>query len=594
MTASPRIERLRELMRQRGMQVYLIPGTDPHRSEYTPDTWARRRWISGFTGSNGDVAVSLAEAGLWTDSRYFLQAERELAGSGISMFRLGEAGEPELYEWIAERAADAAGVDRSLLSEAAAGELRAQVESRGARLLETDENLVDLIWKDRPDIPAAPVTPYPPEYAGESVAGKLSRLRGLMSRQGAEVLVLSALDSIAWLFNLRGGDVAFTPVAVAYATVEEDAAHLFLHAGKATPELGAALDGLVALHDYREFGEHLRGTAAQGRAVWVDPREGSRRVISLLDGAGRVIRRRNPVPLMKAVKNHVELQGFRAANRRDGAAMVRFLRWLEHTVEKSRPSELQIAEQLEMFRAQDPLYRGPSFAAIVGYGPHAAVVHYRATPESSAKLDRCGVVLIDSGGQYLDGTTDITRTVALGDPEEEVRRNFTLVLEGHLRLAATRFPEGTRGAALDTIARLPLWRCGLDYGHGTGHGIGSYLGVHEGPHAISATSGHEVALEPGMLVSIEPGYYEAGRYGLRVENLAIVIADEETADRSRRFLKLENVTLCPIDRRLVDPGLLGAEVRGLLDDYHRRVREALTPLLGGEDSDWLAAATQAL
>lgn len=532
---------------------------------------------------------------LWTDSRYFLQAERELSGSGIELFRMGMPRTPHAHEWLAGALSpgEAVGADPALLSADEARDLEGVLAPAGIEVRWIEDNLVDGLWADRPALPSAPALPHALEHAGESAADKLGRLRSAMTSARARSAAVTALDAIAWLFNLRGGDIEFNPLVIAYALVTGEQASLFVDPAKVSPELVRALAGTVDILPYDRFFAELAETARAASPVWVDPAT-SQAVARTARDAGKVLLRRLPLSLMKAVKNDVEIAGSRRAHLSDGLAMARFFHWLSGTAPSDRVTELSAAAHLEGLRARDPLYRGPSFPTISSYGDHGAVVHYRPTPETDTPLEPRGLYLLDSGGQYLDATTDVTRTVALGEPTSEQRELFTLVLKGAIRLASTVFPEGTKGVQLDTLARLPLWERGLDYGHGTGHGVGSYLCVHEGPQSISPVSGFGAALGEGMVVSIEPGYYRAGEFGLRTENLALVVSDSQLSSEAAEYFRFETLTLCPINLSLVEPRLLDARECSWLNAYHRKVREALTPRLEDEVATWLAAATRSI
>lgn len=591
-----RIGALRRLMGEHGIQGYVVPSTDPHQSEYVPALWERRRWLSGFTGSAGDAAVTLGKAGLWTDSRYFIQAEEQLRGSGIELFKLGVPGTPELFAWLAAEVGQggAVGIDPRLVSASGAARIERTLGRKGVALRRIEENLVDRLWTDRPPPPDAPLEVWPERFAGEPAADKLRRLRSEMERLGADAHVVTALDAVAWLFNVRGADVEYNPVAIAYAVVTRDAAELFVAPGKVTDEARRHLAPVAAVRDYAAVRERLSELGRSGARVLVDPDSVSDWVAEAIGHGADHVLEASPIALLKAVKNPVEIAGFRAAHVRDGVALVKHLAWLDKAVPGGAVTELRAAARLEELRRGQELYRGPSFATIAAYADHGAIVHYEPTPETDARLRPEGLLLLDSGGQYLDGTTDVTRTIALGPPTAEQKDRFTRVLQGHLDLAHTSFPAGTAGKQLDTIARLPLWRTGLNFGHGTGHGVGAYLSVHEGPHAISFYRCTGVALREGMVTSIEPGFYKAGAFGIRIENLVVVVPDEGRSAGDFKFKRFENLTLCPIDLRLVEPGLLTAEEIAELDAYHREVREKLAALLDADERAWLEAATRPL
>jgi Xaa-Pro aminopeptidase len=593
MSARTRLKQLRELMRKNGVWAYLVPSTDPHQSEYVPDCWQRRPWLSGFTGSAGDLLVTLESAGLWTDGRYFLQAERELKGSGIKLFRQGVKGVPTMSAWLAQhlKKGQGVGVDPRLLSRAGAADLRGAVEGAGGKLKLLEDNLVDRIWADRPAPSKSPIEALPDELTGEPTRSKLRRLRKLMQERRVDAHVLTALDAIAWLFNIRGQDVDHNPVAIAYAIVERERVCLFIDEDKVPRDVRRAL-GRCDLRPYEAMGPELARLARARSRVWIDGRTVNAWVLQKLGGCDLVVEA-SPIALMKAHKNAAEVAGMKAAHHRDGRALVRFLCWLEGAVPAGGVTELSAAARLRELRAEGERFRGESFSTIAAYAGHGAIVHYRPSEETSAALRPEGIFLLDSGGQYLDGTTDVTRTVLLGgEPTAEQRDRFTRVLKGHIGIARCRFPAGTAGRQIDVLARLALWAAGLDYAHGTGHGVGAYLNVHEGPQAISPTRCIGIPLEEGNILSNEPGFYKEGEYGIRIENLILTVRDEELSRADAPFLRFEPITLCPIERRLIDPALLDEPERQWLNDYHRRVREELSPELIPLEQSWLEWATE--
>ncbi len=596
MNTREKIAALRRLMEKNRLTAYLVPSTDPHQSEYVPECWRRRPWLSGFTGSAGDVLVTRKEAGLWTDGRYFLQAEEELRGSGIQLYKMGEPDVPTIQEYLARtlKKGDVLGADPQVLSLDRARKLERTLQAAGAALALSVENLVDLLWTDQPPVPAAPIRIQEEKYAGESVRSKLTRLREAMREKKVLAHVLTVLDSIAWLYNIRGRDASYNPVAVAYALVTPKKAFLFIAPAKVPPETARRLGGSVEIRPYHELAGALREMGKRRQRVWIDGETASRWVADLLQGAD-LVTEASPVVLQKARKNPVEIEGMRQAHVRDGAAMVRFLRWLENEVGKDGLTEISAAEKLEEFRALGDLFQAPSFETISGYGGHGAIVHYRVTEQTDVRLRALGIYLVDSGGQYLDGTTDVTRTVLMGGrATREQKDRFTRVLKGHIALARVRFPKGVRGIRLDTLARLPLWEVGLDYHHGTGHGVGSHLNVHEGPQSISWSRDTGAALEPGNILSNEPGYYQTGDYGFRIENLVLVVDAPRPSKNAPPSLGFETLTLVPIDTRLVEPKLLTPEETKWLNDYHRQVEKTLSPMLDGADRRWLKKACAAI
>jgi Xaa-Pro aminopeptidase len=584
-------------MKRAGLDAYLVPSTDPHQSEYTPARWKRRQWITGFTGSVGDAVITLETACLWADSRYYIQAEAELEGSGITLQRQGEKDVPTLREWLGKnlQKGQTLGVDPRLVSLKGLDQLRESVKKASAKIKLTDRNLVDLIWDDQPPSPEAPVVRHPISFAGKSTPDKLKAIRAKLSKEEAEALVVTRLDNVAWLFNLRGQDVEFTPVALSYGLLTADRALLFIDPDKVPPAVARSLGSAVELRPYEALREELRALAAAKAKVWVDPDAANAWIGQALKSA-ELVRKTSPIPAIKARKNAVELLGARRAHLRDGLALVRFFCWLEGAVGHSKVTELDAAARIEGLRAEHDLYRGPSFRTISAFGSHGAIVHYAPTAETDRRLRPGGIYLLDSGGQYLDGTTDVTRTVLLGgEASTEQRDQFTRVLKGAIALARAKFPAGTMGMQLDAFARRSLWEAGLDYGHGTGHGVGSYLGVHESPPGVAPPKRMvKGGLEVGQILSDEPGYYRQGRYGFRTENLVLVVRDEELSRPKSPFLRFETLTLCPIDRRLIEPALLDEVELRWLNDYHDEVLRRLSPELSPKEADWLEAATQPL
>lgn len=592
MSVRKQLASLRHRMKQRNLAAYLVPSADPHLSEYPPERWKRREYLSGFTGSAGDLVVTPKVAGLWTDGRYFLQAERELSGSGIQLFRSGEEGVDSIESFLRKnvRKGKSLGCDPRLLSEERAESLEEALAEVGAQLRLIDENLVDLVWSEQPDFPTEPAELLPRRFSGRTTSMKLRDIRGAMRERGADLLVVTSLDAVAWLFNLRGGDVPYNPVVIAYALVTQKGAALFVPPGKIPTQLRAKLGREVSVHQYDGFGAALRKRSNPNVVAWVDPESATRWVFDNLRSS-TILREMSPISLRKARKNPQEIAGTRIAHERDGVAMVRFLHWLHKNVGKGDVTEISAADKLEEFRAQGDNFQGLSFHTISAFGPNGAIIHYRSTEETNAKLGKKGIYLVDSGAQYLDGTTDITRTVLLGRTStKKQREHFTRVLKGHIALARARFPRGVRGMRLDTLARVPLWEKGLDYSHGTGHGVGSYLNVHEGPQSISPGRCNGAALEPGNVQSNEPGLYLPGEYGIRIENLILVVEDSQKGANGDGFLSFETLTLCPIDRRLIDVKLLTPEERKWLNDYHARVKKTLSPELNREEKAWLKAA----
>lgn len=600
-----RVEALRRWLRGEGLNAYVVPTLDPHNSEYLPFRWQTREWLTGFTGSAGLAVVTLEKAALWTDSRYFLQAEEQLAGTGIELMREGMAGTSEPTRWIEEQLqdGDAVGFCGECMSKELFDSLFADLSDRIAvRVSENDP--FDYLWRDRPDMPRTLITLFPEAYAGLSAREKLQAVRDALPavHGGAERLFLmNDLSEIAWTLNLRGGDIDFNPLFLAYLLINDDKATLFVDRHKLTEEVRTYLsrEG-VAVDDYNAWQYVAREVRLAGRAVSVYlPASVNMAQLEAFELATEVaddVRLEvidSPVPPLRAVKTEAEREGMRTAMLRDGAAMVQFLRWLDEEVPKGLQTELSIDKKLTALRAEQPGFKGLSFPTIAGYAAHGAIVHYEATEETAARLEPRGLLLLDSGAHYDCGTTDITRTVALGPLTEEERRVYTLVLKGHINLARARFPEGTTGLELDLAARYGMWQRGYDFGHGTGHGVGTYLGVHEGPHQIrkNCRACTLVPFADGMTVTDEPGIYVSGRFGVRIEN--VLLAHEDGATDFGKFLAFETLTLCPIDLRPVEKDLLTDEEIAWLNAYHDRVRAALLPFLANSaDKDWLEAATR--
>jgi len=588
-----RINALRKLMKDHGVEAYLVPSSDPHQSEYIPEFWQRRKFISGFTGSAGEGVITQDKAGLWTDSRYFLQAEQELDKKVFTLFKMGMPDVPSIEDWLIKelKKGESLGVDPQVISRTSFVNLQKKLEKKGIGLKCIENNLVDAVWEDRPEAPKGKLEIHAEKYSGESTASKLKRVREKMAEANTDAFVVMMLDSIAWLFNIRGSDVKYNPVVIAYGLVTAERAMLFVNTNKIPAGARRALKEIEIL-DYEDFGSRLQNLAQKKVSVWLDEASVSQWIVNILEKGAKLHFQPNPIKMFKAIKNRTEINGFRKAHIRDGAAMVKFLCWLEKNVKESKVTEVSAADKAAAFRAQNDLFKGMSFETISSYGAHGAVVHYAANSQTDIPLKPEGIYLIDSGGQYLDGTTDITRTVTLGNPTEEQKDRFTRILKGLIDLLTTSFPQGTVGKQLDTIARMPLWEKGLNYGHGTGHGIGTFLNVHEGPQAISYYRCIGVALEPGMITTIEPGYYKEKEYGLRVENVALVVKDEKRSSHEMPFFTFENLTLCPIDTRLVKKEILTQKEIDWLNDYHQNAYKTLAPLLDRTETAWLKEASK--
>jgi Xaa-Pro aminopeptidase len=585
---SKRLALLREKIAAGGLVGFVIPRADEHQGEYVPLCGQRLAWLTGFTGSAGMAVVLKDRAAIFVDGRYTLQAGSQVDSQAFEIHHLID--EPP-SSWLAGAAkqGDVIGYDPWLHTPQEVDRLRAGVERAGAKLRPVDQNPLDAVWADRPAAPLAPVFAQPEEFAGESAADKRARIGKALAAEGAAAVVLTLPESIAWLLNIRGGDVPHTPLPLSFAIVKADGVvTLFIDRRKLTPGLDLHLGNAVTVEAPDRLGPALDALVTAGR-VQVDPATGASWVFDRLARAGAQIHRAaDPCMLPKACKNPVELDGTRAAHRRDGAAVTRFLAWLAREAPKGGLKEIAASDRLEVFRKQGRYFRDLSFPTISGAGSNGAIVHYRASPETEKALQPGTLYLLDSGAQYLDGTTDITRTIAVGKPSDEMRENFTRVLKGHIALATARFPKGTTGAQLDGFARRALWQVGLDYDHGTGHGVGSYLSVHEGPQRISKAPNAQPLL-PGMIVSNEPGYYKTGAYGIRIENLIVVQPVEERGERE--LFCFETITLAPIDRNLVARDLLDHSEAAWLDAYHARVRATIGPLVDAETGAWLEQAT---
>lgn len=592
-TIAARLAALREEMRREHLSAFIFPSSDPHNSEYVPSRWEGRKWISGFDGSAGTAVVTLHSAALWTDSRYFLAAEEQLAGTEFQLMRERVDGTPSIAEWIATEIESAEsseiGVDGMCMTYAECSDLKTDLKHNGGITVRTNLDILDRIWTDRPSVPLNPVSIQPIEYAGESCYDKLGRIRSSLLRRGACGMLMTQLDDIAWTLNLRGTDVHCTPVFVAWLIVAEEVAVLYIKDEKLSPEVIEYLNAEgVAVDDYDNIIDALN--SYDGYTLLIDPAT-TNYTLSQLRGNFNLVSAPSPVPEMKAIKNEVECNGFRNAMQRDGVAMVKFLKWLEEAVPKGCETELSVSAKLRQLRAEQPLFKDESFDTIAGYEEHGAIVHYEPTPDTDVPLRPEGFLLLDSGAQYLDGTTDITRTIQLGKVTDLHRRVYTLVLKGHLSLQNLCFPRGAAGTQLDAVARVAMWREGMNFMHGTGHGVGSYLSVHEGPHQIRQEYRPAPMLE-GMTVTDEPGLYLAGKFGVRIENTLLTVPYMTT--EFGKFLRFEPLTLCPIDTRPIVVDMLSTEELGLLNAYHKMVYERLSPMLDEEHKAWLADKTRSL
>ncbi|WP_195553224.1 aminopeptidase P family protein [Bacteroides eggerthii] len=590
-TINNRIAALRAHIAQEQIQAFIIPSTDPHLSEYVAPHWQSREWISGFTGSAGTVVVTAKDAGLWTDSRYFLQAARQLEGTCITLYKEMLPETPNIPEFLSAhlQEGDCVGIDGKMFSAEEVEHLQKELKKSGIRIKSIADPM-QLLWTDRPAMPLAPAFVYDTKYAGMSFTEKLPAVRQAMEAAGADSLLLSALDEIAWLLNIRGNDVHCNPVVVSYLLIEKDKVNYFVQPQKVTPELTEYFNvNGISVHPYEEIGDYLNSFNAH--SILMNPAKTNYAIYSAIRPGCLIINGASPVALLKAIRNKQEIAGIHAAMQRDGVALVKFLKWLDEAVPAGKETEISVDKKLHTFRAAQPLYMGESFDTIAGYKEHGAIVHYEATPETDVTLKPEGFLLLDSGAQYLDGTTDITRTIALGPLTEEEKTDYTLILKGHIALAMAVFPEGTRGAQLDVLARMPIWKERMNYLHGTGHGVGHFLNVHEGPQSIRMNE-NPVALQPGMVTSNEPGVYKAGSHGIRTENLVLTVPAGE--GMFGKYLKFETLTLCPICRKGIIKELLTAEEIGWLDDYHRTVYEKLSPDLNNDEREWLKEACKAV
>ena len=584
-----RLEQLREVMRREHLCAFIFPSTDPHQSEYVAEHWKGREFISGFNGSAGTAVVTLSSAALWTDSRYFIAAEQQLAGTEFRLMKLKMPGTPTIAEWLGQELKDVqspeVGIDGMVSSvndvRCLIGELRLQ----GGITLRTNFDALKHIWQDRPAIPDNPIEIHSLEFAGETVHNKIGRIRRALRQRHADGILMASLDDIAWTLNLRGTDVHCTPVFVAYLLISSKDVTLYVNPAKLTDEVRAylAAEG-IGVERYEKVAQGLKSYFEYN--ILMDPDEVNYALAQVV--TRKVVETESPVKRMKTIKNETEINGFKSAMLKDGVAMVKFLKWLKEYPDVRELTELSIDEKLTSLRSEQPLYRDLSFDTIAGYAEHGAIVHYEATPETALHLKPEGLLLLDSGAQYQDGTTDITRTIAMGPLTEEEKRVYTLVLKGHIQVELCKFPQGSSGTQIDILARKDMWREGLNYLHGTGHGVGSYLSVHEGPHQFRM-EWKPAPLLPGMTITDEPGIYLEGKFGVRIENTLLVVPYMET--QFGKFLQFESLTLCPIDKRPIVVEMLSDEERQWLNDYHTMVYECLSPCLNKEECDWLKNET---
>lgn len=591
MNVTDRLARLRELMRREKLSAFVFPSTDPHNGEYVPDHWKGREWVSGFNGSAGTVVVTGNAAALWTDSRYFIAAAQQLEGTGIELMKLKIPGTPTIAEWLGQQLIDCqrpeVGIDGMVNSQASAEALIADLRSHGGITVRTNLDPLKTIWTDRPPIPQDLVSVHPLEYAGEDVKSKVSRIRKALRDLHADGMLMSALDDIAWTLNMRGTDVHCNPVFVSYLLISSNSVTLYINKVKLSHVVMAYLqDNGVSIDNYENVDKGLKSYPDYN--ILIDPDE-TCYTLARIAACQEVVRSKSPVPALKAVKNEAEIRGYRSAMLKDGIAMVKFLKWLKPAVQVGGQTELSVDRKLTSLRRQQPLFRDISFDTIAGYATHAAIVHYEATPETDIPLEPHGMILIDSGAQYQDGTTDITRTIALGPVSDYEKHVYTLVLKGHIQLAMCKFPKGAAGTQMDILARSAMWREGLNYLHGTGHGVGSYLNVHEGPHQFRMEWMPAPFVE-GMTVTDEPGIYLPDRFGVRIENTMIV--EKYKTTEFGEFLQFDALTLCPIDTAPIDVSMLSDEEVEWLNSYHRRVYDAIAPHVSMDEREWLREATK--
>lgn len=586
-TIHKRLNALRRFMEEKGLHAFIIPSTDSHLSEYPALHWASREWISGFTGSAGTVVVTRQKAGLWTDSRYFLQAASELDGTGIDLFKDGLPQTPAIDEWLASELGkgDYVGIDGNVYAAKEAFSLTHKLNIKGLHLI-SDYDPFDTIWHDRPEIPKNPFFVLPEKYTGEPARKKIARICDSVEKNGAESLLVASLDTIAWIFNIRGNDVKCNPVTVSYAYISRNETVLFIDPKKLSEETTDYLKAEgVTVAEYSKVYDYVSNIKT---SVCLDSSKITFSLYNTIPTENRIVDIPSPADLMKSIKNEAEIQGFNNAMERDGVALVHFFMWLEKAVPKGGVTEIMIPEKLVEYRSRQDNFVGESFDTISGYGPNGAIVHYHVSPESSVEIKPEGFLLVDSGAQYFDGTTDITRTVAVGSLTEQMKKDYTMVLKGHISLATAIYPQGTRGSQLDILARKSMWDNGINYLHGTGHGIGHFLNVHEGPQSIRMNE-NPTTLQIGMVTSNEPGLYRAGKYGIRTENL--ILTQHETTTEFGDFYSFKTLTLCPIDTTPVVKEMLAKEEIIWLNEYHKFVYDRLSPLLTEEEKGWLKEKT---
>lgn len=586
-----RVNAFRAILKRNNISAFIIPSTDPHLSEYVAPHWKSREWISGFTGSAGTIVILQNGAGLWTDSRYFLQATEQLEGTGIELYKEMLPETPTITEFLCKNLnpGDTLGIEGKMFSINQVEQMQKDLEHSEIRIEILDDPIND-IWVNRPQIPKEPAYVYGIEFAGKSCKDKIDSIRQELNKNKSNSIFITALDEIAWTLNIRGNDVHCNPVVISYLLITQKNVFCFISNDKITNEVKQYLESQdIEIQPYEKASAFLK--EFNGGSIMLDPAKTNFAIYSAIHPSNEIIRTASPISLLKATRNDQEIAGIHEAMKQDGIALVKFLQWLEEAVPKGKETELSIDEKLTEFRSKRPLYKGKSFDTIAGYKEHAAIVHYSATPESNARLAPKGLLLLDSGAQYLNGTTDITRTIGLGELTEEEKVDYTLVLKGHIALAMAKFPFGTRGAQLDVLARTPLWEQGMNFLHGTGHGVGHFLCVHEGPQSIRMND-NPIILMPGMVTSNEPGVYKGGKHGIRIENLTLVCKYKE--GMFGEYLQFETITLCPICKKGIIKDMLSDEEIKWLNDYHQKVYETLSSELEENERSWLKEATASI
>ncbi|WP_373899380.1 aminopeptidase P family protein [Haloimpatiens sp. FM7315] len=590
MTVKERVSTLKNLMKEKHIDAYIVPSFDAHQSEYVADHWRSREWISGFTGSAGTAVITNEKNGLWTDGRYYIQAAKQLEGSGIDLFKMGQIGVPKVMKWLYDTLDEGSvvGFDGKVISVSYFRSMEKEFAKKNITL-NCENDLIGQLWNDRPEIPKNTIISHAIKYAGKSRVDKINKVREHMDKISADVFLLSSLDDIAWLFNIRGNDVKCNPVVTSYALVSKDKAYLFLDKDKVSKEIEEELNkDNVEVFEYNEIEKYVKNIQEKDTVV-LDPNKVNSWIFTSIPKECKIVEEDNTTTYMKAIKSEEEIKNLKNCHVRDGVAMAKFIKWLKSSVGKEDITEISASDKAESFRKEQENFTQISFDSIAGHKEHAAMMHYKATPEVTYKLENKGFLLLDSGAQYLDGTTDITRTVVLGELTEEEKRDYTLVLKSNCALSRAKFLYGSTGTHLDAIAREPLWQYGIDYKCGTGHGVGYFLNVHEGPHRISPAFNH-VRLEEGMIITNEPGVYKEGKHGIRTENELLVVKDQNT--EFGQFMKFEEVTYCPIDLDGIVIEMLNEEEKNWLNNYHKMVYKKLSPYLSNEENKWLAHETR--